>query len=82
VSLTDAANRERCISHLGLTSIWSYQKPRRTAQAVPPRAGPSGELSPQLTAFFTSAPILASSAAVNSVRAKAVGHMAASSRFA
>src|SRR5512132_3225626 len=40
------------------------------------------ELSPQLTAFFTSAPILASSAAVNSVRAKAVGHMAPSSRFA
>src|SRR5438445_4231151 len=39
-------------------------------------------LSPQLTAFFTSAPILASSAAVNSFRAKAVGHMAPSSRFA
>ena len=29
----------------------------------------------QLTAFFTSAPILASSAAVNSVSAKATGHM-------
>ena len=39
-------------------------------------------LSHQLTAFFTSATILASSAAVNSVRAKAVGHMAPSSRFA
>jgi hypothetical protein len=38
--------------------------------------------SPQLTAFFTSAPILASSAAVNSVSAKEVGHMAPSSRFA
>jgi hypothetical protein len=37
---------------------------------------------PQLTAFFTSAPILALSAAVNSVRAKEVGHMAPSSRFA
>jgi hypothetical protein len=36
----------------------------------------------QLTAFFTGAPILASSAAVNSVRAKEVGHMAPSSRFA
>src|SRR5213083_2152119 len=36
----------------------------------------------QLTAFFTSAPILASSAAVNSFSAKAVGHMAPSSRFA
>jgi hypothetical protein len=35
---------------------------------------PSGR-SPQLNALFTSAPILASSAAVNSVSAKAVGHM-------
>src|SRR5262245_9544130 len=34
------------------------------------------------TAFFTSAPILASSAAVSSFSAKAVGHMAPSSRFA
>src|SRR5882757_8524835 len=39
-------------------------------------------LAPQLAAFFTSAPILASSAAVNSVRAKAVGHMVPLSRFA
>src|SRR5262249_28343842 len=37
---------------------------------------------PQFAAFFTSAPILASSAAVNSFSAKAVGHMAPSSRFA
>src|SRR5207237_7356903 len=36
----------------------------------------------QLTAFFTSAPILASSAAVNSFSAKAVGHRAPSSRCA
>src|ERR687888_706560 len=43
---------------------------------------PCAALSPQLTAFFTSAPILASSAAVNSFSAKAVGHMAPSSRFA
>jgi 2-polyprenyl-6-methoxyphenol hydroxylase-like FAD-dependent oxidoreductase len=35
----------------------------------------------QLTAFFTSALILASSVAVNSVSAKEVGHMAPSSRF-
>src|SRR6266705_4961754 len=41
-----------------------------------------GLLSPQLTAFLTSAPILVSSAAVNSFSAKAVGHMAPSSRFA
>ena len=39
-------------------------------------------LNPQLTAFFTSATILASSAAVNFVSAKAVGHMVPSSRFA
>src|ERR687897_1704462 len=36
----------------------------------------------QLTAFFTSALILASSAAVNSFSAKEVGHMAPASRFA
>src|SRR5205085_6347990 len=36
----------------------------------------------QLTAFFTSSPILASSAAVNSFSAKATGHRAPSSRFA
>src|SRR6266513_1295390 len=35
-----------------------------------------------LTAFFTSAPILASSAAVNSLSAKATGHTVPSSRFA
>ena len=39
-------------------------------------------LGPQLTAFFTSAAILASSAVVNSFSAKEVGHMAPSSRFA
>src|SRR6266513_1496904 len=37
---------------------------------------------PQLTAFLTSARLLASSAAVNSFSAKAVGHMAPLSRFA
>jgi hypothetical protein len=35
------------------------------ARAVPPGAGPVARVSPQLTAFFTSAPILFSSAAVN-----------------
>src|SRR5437868_15055127 len=43
---------------------------------------PGAALRPQLTAFFTSAPILASSVAVNSFSAKAVGHMAPSSSFA
>src|SRR2546427_2228563 len=37
---------------------------------------------PQLTAFFTSAPILTSPAAVNSFSAKATGHTVPSSRFA
>jgi hypothetical protein len=37
---------------------------------------------PQLTAFFTSAAILASAVAVNSLNAKEVGHVAPSSRFA
>src|SRR5438874_9843968 len=37
---------------------------------------------PQRIAFFTSAPILASSVTVNSFSAKATGHMAPSSRFA
>src|SRR5207245_1298205 len=39
-------------------------------------------ISPQLTAFFTSALILVSSAAVNSFSANATGHRAPSSRFA
>ena len=41
-----------------------------------------GLLSPQLTAFFKSATILASSATVKSVGTKVVGHMVPSSRFA
>src|SRR5881296_1550564 len=49
---------------------------------IPPRARASVEISPQLIAFFTSAPILASSVAVSSFSAKEVGHMAPSSRFA
>jgi hypothetical protein len=36
---------------------------------------PSGELSSQLIAFFTSAPIFASSVAVNSFSAKEIGHI-------
>src|SRR5436309_6545391 len=53
-----------------------------TATTPPLSAGASGEISPQLTAFFTSAPILASPAAVNSFSAKATGHTVPSSRFA
>jgi hypothetical protein len=46
------------------------------------RARPRGELGPQLTAFFTSAPIRASVSGVSAVSAKEVGHMAPSSRCA
>jgi hypothetical protein len=69
---------------LGIHTEHPLGHARRNHQPLPdPRPrGSSGLLSPQLTAFFTSAPILASSAAVNSIRAKAVGHMAPSSRFA
>src|SRR5262245_63378069 len=44
--------------------------------------GRGGELGPQLTAFLTSAAIRFSSAAVNFVSAKAVGHIAPSSGLA
>src|SRR4029450_12025820 len=53
-----------------------------SVSGVPPRAGPSDQLGPQRTAFFTSAVIFASSGAVNFVSAKEVGHMVPSSRFA
>src|SRR6516162_5275798 len=56
--------------------------PEPVNPTCPLETGPARLLSPQLTAFFTSAAILASSAAVNSLSAKAVGHMAPSSRFA
>src|SRR5262249_49997122 len=48
----------------------------------PSRARPAGGETSQLAAFFTSATILASSVAVSSFSAKAIGHMAPSSRFA
>src|SRR5687768_10653209 len=60
-----------------LTRGWASSRP-----TIPPQGGAKGELGPQLAAFFTSAAILASSAAVNSFSAKEVGHMAPSSRFA
>jgi hypothetical protein len=53
------------------------------SSANPVRAGRRPERRcPQLVAFFTSAPILSSSAAVSSVSAQEVGHMLPSSRFA
>lgn len=68
-----------------LGARWGAFSSRRSASsrpAIPPRVGASGELSPQLAAFFTSVVIVASSAAVNSFSAKATGHRAPSSRFA
>jgi hypothetical protein len=53
-----------------------------SADLNPPYGGSSGSLIPQLTAFLTSASILASSSAVSCLRAKEVGHMLPSSRFA
>src|SRR3989454_10969134 len=47
-----------------------------------PKDGAEAADEPQLTAFFTSASIFASSAAVNSFSAKATGHRASLSRFA
>src|SRR5213079_1452884 len=55
---------------------------RQTASRLARRSGCFTNPTPQPTAFFTSAPILASSAAVNSFSAKAVGHRAPSSSFA
>ena len=52
--------------------------PRNSSSAL----FPTRKRTPQLNAFFTSAPILASSAEVNFFSANAVGHMAPSSRFA
>src|SRR5439155_9950648 len=49
--------------------------PRATRPQIP------RELVSQLTALFTSAAIVVSSAAVNAFSAKAVGHMVPSSRF-
>jgi len=72
-----------------LRLLWFGARWARSHQSGTPRPDrrsglchASGELSPQLTAFFTSALILASSVAVNSFSAKAVGHRAPSSRFA
>src|SRR2546428_3942129 len=47
---------------------------------MPPKS--ATDIGPQLTAFFTSALILASSVGVSSFSAKATGHMAPSSRLA
>src|SRR5918994_2073567 len=69
-------------------ALLPLRPPRAISSAgrAPPRQGGGHWFEPsiahQLTAFSTSAPILASSADVNSFSAKEVGHMAPSSRFA
>ena len=57
-------------------------RPGRPIPPVPTPSRGSVRLGPQRTAFFTGAAIRASSAAVTSVSAKAVGSMVPSSRFA
>src|SRR2546425_6792064 len=77
--------RDRVLGHSPHPTAEGWGRGRRAlarGPAVPTGAGPVIDLSPQLTAFLTSAPILASSSAGNFVRAKAVGHMVASSRGA
>src|SRR6059058_1312881 len=61
--------------------VASWGAARRPDHTIGLKTRPA-EISPQLTAFFTSATILASSVAVNSFSAKATGHRAPSSRFA
>src|SRR5579872_3425464 len=77
----DAMNQVRA-SRSGPPSGDSTPKPPECRPPGDQPAGPGGERGPQLTAFFTSATTRASSAAVNSFSAKAVGHMPPSSRFA
>jgi hypothetical protein len=63
-------------------NLWARSCSARSLVRLASRAGPSDQLTPQRTAFFTSALIFFSSAAVNIVSAKEVGHMLPSSRFA
>src|SRR5437667_12327059 len=80
-----AARSIECPAEREVTDTASCEPQREEMKVrgwIPPRARASGEISPQRTAFFTSAPILASSVAVSSFSAKATGHMASSSRFA
>src|SRR6185437_10528577 len=61
---------------------FSAQDPQRGRLLFRLYGGDQPSRNPQLTAFFTSAPIFASSVAVSSFSANAVGHMWPSSRFA
>src|SRR6266705_1842249 len=68
---------------LGSRPTFSCSHPRSSRYIMTPNAlRLEVHRPPQLTAFFTSAPILALSAAVNSFSAKATGHTVPSSRFA
>jgi hypothetical protein len=65
-----------CVNTTYKLHLFGHWRGKKTSKPYTIRAGRC----PQLTAFFTSAPILASSVAVSSFSAKAVGHMAPSSR--
>jgi predicted enzyme related to lactoylglutathione lyase len=74
--MRDPWGNEFCVLQPNFPELLARRRPWTTW------GGSSGLLSPQLTACFTSAAILASTSGVNSVSAKEVGHMAPSSRFA
>src|SRR5205807_7411428 len=78
--LVSQGSLERQAAQLDLE--WHLRSLRDSAARDPSTGVRIPAIGPQLTAFFTSALILASAAAVNSFSAKATGHMAPSSRFA
>src|ERR671935_1453546 len=79
LALIRASMASRCVSSRSLKRRMSCE----LNILHPPPAQPNEACAlSQLTAFFTSAAILASSVGVNSFSAKATGHIAPSSRFA
>src|SRR5438552_10812114 len=80
IVLVSQGSLERQAAQLDLE--WHLRSLRDSAARDPSTGVRIPAIGPQLTAFFTSALILASSAAVNSFSAKALGHMLPSSRFA
>jgi hypothetical protein len=71
-------DRTRATADAAIFRVWSLL----VVHAPTPDARPERRQPPQLSALCTSALIVASSAALSSFSAKALGHMAPSSRFA
>src|SRR2546428_14165684 len=80
IVLVSQGSLERQAAQLDLE--WHLRSLRDSAARDPSTGVRIPAIGPQLTAFFMSALILASSVAVNSFSAKATGHRAPSSRFA